>query len=322
MKRFLAFLLCLLMLFSLCACTGEGDEKPEKTEAPTPSPSEEPEEAECTPLMYKVTDGKGGVLYILGSIHVADDRAKDMPDYVTDAYDESDYLCVECDTFAFNSDMAAQRELAELVVYSDGSKISDHISAETYEAAKAILEENGLYSYVYDYMKPAMWVSALETLSAEKAGLDSDSGIDLMFLKKAHKSGLEIREIESVEFQFNMLIGFSDELMDAMLASDCSEDAAESSLELYELWLKGNEKALIKALTAENDSDTDLPAELLEEYNKAMISDRNIGMADKAEEYLAGGGTGFYIVGLAHVVGDGGIIDLLTQRGYTVEKIS
>ena len=138
MKRFLAFLLCLLMLFSLCACTGAGDKKPEKTEAPTPSPSEEPEEAECTPLMYKVTDGKGGVLYILGSIHVADDRAKDMPDYVTDAYDESDYLCVECDTFAFNSDMAAQRELAELVVYSDGSKISDHISAETYEAAKAI----------------------------------------------------------------------------------------------------------------------------------------------------------------------------------------
>ena len=198
------------MLFSLCACTGAGDKKPGKNEAPTPSPSEEPEEAECTPLMYKVTDGKGGVLYILGSIHVADDRAKDMPDYVTDAYDESDYLCVECDTFAFNSDMAAQRELAELVVYSDGSKISDHISAETYEAAKAILEENGLYSYVYDYMKPAMWVSALETLSAEKAGLDSDSGIDLMFLKKAHKSGLEIREIESVEFQFNMLIGFSD----------------------------------------------------------------------------------------------------------------
>ena len=81
MKRFLAFLLCLLILFSLCACTGAGDKKPEKTEAPTPSPSEEPEEAECTPLMYKVTDGKGGVLYVLGSIHVADDRAKDMPDY-------------------------------------------------------------------------------------------------------------------------------------------------------------------------------------------------------------------------------------------------
>ncbi len=322
MKRFLAFLLCLLMLFSLCACTSAGEEKPEKTGAPTPTPSEEPEEAECTPLMYKVTDGKGGILYILGSIHVADDRAKDMPDYVNDAYDESDYLCVECDTFALSSDMAAQRELAELVVYSDGSMISDHISAETYEAAKAILEENGMYSYVYDYMKPAMWVSTLETLSAEKAGLDSDSGIDLMFLEKAHKSGLEIREVESVEFQFNMLIGFSDELMDAMLASDCREDAAESTLELYELWLTGNEKTLIKALTAEDDSDSDLPAELLEEYNKVMICDRNIGMADKAEEYLAGGGTGFYIVGLAHVIGDGGIIDLLTQRGYTVEKIS
>ena len=83
----------------------------------------------------------------------------------------------------------------------------------------------------------------------------------------------------------------------------------------HEAYAMGEEELTVERLNS-------LYAELLEEYNKAMISDRNIGMADKAEEYLAGGGTGFYIVGLAHVVGDGGIIDLLTQRGYTVEKIS
>ncbi|MBQ7160413.1 MAG: TraB/GumN family protein, partial [Clostridia bacterium] len=49
--------------------------------------------------------------------------------------------------------------------------------------------------------------------------------------------------------------------------------------------------------------------------------DRNIGMADKAEEYLAAGQKTFFAVGTGHMVGEGGIADLLTQRGYTVEKI-
>lgn len=319
MKRLIALFLCLLMLFSLCACTAQEPEKAQ-TEEPTPTPSEEPADEECTPLLYKVTDKNGAVLYILGSIHVADDRASDMPDYVSDAYDESEYLCVEADTLAFASDYAAQKELAEALIYTDGTKISDHISAETYEAAKAILTESGVYNFTYEHMKPAMWLSALEMISAEEAGLESDSGIDTMFLEMAHKSGLEIREVESMEFQMNMLIGFSDALMDALIASSCGSDSADATAELYELWLSGDEKALIKAL-ASDESDEDVPAELLEEYQKAMVTDRNIGMADKAEEYLAGGGTGFYIVGLAHVIGDGGIIDLLTQRGYTVEKI-
>jgi len=44
-------------------------------------------------------------------------------------------------------------------------------------------------------------------------------------------------------------------------------------------------------------------------------------MADRAEEYLAEGGTGFYVVGAAHIVGEGALVELLRDRGYTVEKV-
>ena len=37
-----------------------------------------------------------------------------------------------------------------------------------------------------------------------------------------------------------------------------------------------------------------------------MLDDRNLGMADKAMEYLAGGNTVFLAVGVAHMVGDAG----------------
>jgi uncharacterized protein YbaP (TraB family) len=49
-----------------------------------------------------------------------------------------------------------------------------------------------------------------------------------------------------------------------------------------------------------------------------MFDDRNLNMADKAEEYLKTGKTTFYIVGAGHMVGETGIIKLLRDRGYTV----
>ena len=72
MKKALCILLTFLMCFSLIACQSEQ--------------VEEPKVAECTPLLYKVTDGKGATLYLLGSIHVGDKRTQAMPDYVMNAY--------------------------------------------------------------------------------------------------------------------------------------------------------------------------------------------------------------------------------------------
>ena len=44
-------------------------------------------------------------------------------------------------------------------------------------------------------------------------------------------------------------------------------------------------------------------------------------MADTAEDYLARGGTGFFVVGAAHIIGEGACAELLAQRGYSVERI-
>jgi uncharacterized protein YbaP (TraB family) len=53
-----------------------------------------------------------------------------------------------------------------------------------------------------------------------------------------------------------------------------------------------------------------------------MVTQRNISMADFAEEALDSGKEVFICVGAAHVVGPGAMADLLTQRGYTVEVIA
>ncbi len=328
MKRVIAFFL-LLSLLCLFGCgkptelpteTSEPSEPSETTEITETSTETEPAEAACTPILYKVTAENGGVLYLFGSIHATDSRAYPLPEYVMQAYHDSDYLAVECDINAFASDFAAQAELTGRLVLTDGTTIADHIGEENYTAAKELLQEQGQYLSLYDSCAPVMWLSLLEAVIIEMSGLDADNGIDMYFLQLAAEENKEIREVESVEFQYDMLLSFSDELLSLMIGaySKTPQLAANSTLLLYEAWLNGNE-ALLSMLSKE---DTGLEADKESaEYESKLITERNLTMADTAEDYLAQGGTGFFVVGAAHIVGEDACADLLTERGYTVERI-
>ena len=321
MKRFLALLL-LLSLLCLCGCSNVADPTVTEESAETTEPSEmsEPVASTCTPILYKVTAENDAVLYLFGSIHATDSRAYPLPDYVMQAYAESSYLAVECDVNAFASDVGAQVELAKKMVLTDGTTVADHLGQETYAAAKTFLTDYSAYYPLYDSYHPAMWMSLLEAEIVEMSGLSTDNGIDVFFLSKAADEEKEIREIESVEFQYDMLLGFSDELISKVIADYVNDPqtAAEETMTLYEYWLSGDEAALVVSFTQEaQDEDT----EAYEEYNTKMITERNLSMADTAEEYLTRGGTGFFVVGAAHILGEGGCVELLTERGYAVERV-
>ena len=50
--------------------------------------------AESTPLVYRVTDGQGHVLYLLGTIHVGSDGMYPLGSAVEEAYENADILAV------------------------------------------------------------------------------------------------------------------------------------------------------------------------------------------------------------------------------------
>lgn len=309
MKKALCVLLAFVMCFSITACKGE-------SEIPADG-------AGCTPLMYKVSDTKGGVLYLLGSIHVGDRRTQSMADYVMDAYNQSSYLCVEADIVAYEEDIAAQMKDLQLMLCKNGKTIKDCLGNELYTKARRLLENEKLYSSVYDSYAPALWMSLVDEAVRARTSLDSKYGVDRFFINKASKDGKEIREVESVEFQTNLMLGISDEIY-RLLIEDGVDSFAESveALEaMYEIWAGGNEAEIEEMLRLDYTGLSEREEKLCREYNKIMLDDRNLGMADKAEEYLAGGGTGFYVVGEAHIVGEGALVQLLRERGYTVEKV-
>jgi|GEM_PF-209797 len=293
------------------------------------------EPSDIDPLFWVAEGKNGGKVYLLGSIHCAEKDTYRLPDLLMDAYLESDALAVECDILAYEKDFMAQLEMSKQMMYTDGSTIEDHIDPELYDAMVKFYEENpsqqlselGYSMDILKMCKPAMWMSVLEMIIYERADIDSQLGIDYHFLNIATAQHKEIIEVESVEFQNDMLFGFSDELFEWQLWSYVSysaEEQADSLREMFEGWCEGNPEYLINTepdYTGMTAEEIEYYQGLLEEYYTAMLIDRNVGMADVAEEMLEDGDNVFYVVGAAHMVGNDGIIALLKDRGWTVTQL-
>lgn len=278
------------------------------------------------PILYEVTDKDGDKIWLFGSIHIGSEDFYPLPDYVTDAFEQSEGLAVEANVVAFEQDYTAQSEALLIFAYGDGTTVSDHISEDVYEDAVEILEENNSYNFVMDYYNASLWANQIDNFLYQNIEADIKGGIDRHFINSAMESDKEILEIESAEFQYGMLSDFSEELQEYLLKGSIESynnpDLVKTQLEtMQNCWLYGREKLLL-AMCIPQEFENDEEGKLLAEYSKKVITDRNIAMTDFAEQALENGDELFICVGAAHVLGEDAMADLLEERGYTVRKIT
>ncbi len=342
-KRFLALMLAVVLCFVLTACSsgskggGHIPDDPDVTETKSDTTKPDITKPDTTkpveavypegPILYKVSDGEGNVIWLFGSIHIGREDYYPLPDYVLDAFDSSDALAVEANVVAFESDISGQMNALQKLVYTDGTTIKDHVSEETYSAAVDILKENGIYSSMFDYYMPSMWFSLIESCAVLNLDIDTQLGVDIHLINRAMDADKEILEIESAEFQYGMLSEFSPELQVYLLESTIETYSQTKLLEqsykaMMDAWASGDEKVLIRLIGAEGEIEDEKEAELYEEYNEAMIEERNESMTDYAVDALESGEEVFICVGAAHVIGDDAIADNLRELGYTVERVA
>jgi hypothetical protein len=288
--------------------------------------AEEVSADDYTPTMWLVTSPEGNTMYMMGSMHALRDECYPLPDYVTEAYEQADVLAVECDITDLTASFTAGLKQMENMNYSDGTTLHDHLTEEQYANIESYMSAHGDKLSLYDEYQLWYLSQVLESMAMEDAELDSSKGFDVHMLNAAHDDGKEIYEVESIDFQMDLLVGISEDIYRVALegySEESVDEIAEQYEEMYEAWRTGN-VAEIEELNLSEDEDgemTDEERALVDEYNKLMLSDRNIGMAEKAEELMSDGKNVFYVVGAAHFVGDGGIIDLLTKDGYTCELV-
>ena len=301
-------------------------------------PEETEPEEKATPLLYHVTGPDGQEMWLFGTVHVGDSRTGFLPQEFYDAFIASDALALEFDTQAFREqlaeDPALNEELSKYYYYTDGTTAFDHISDENlYLSSIMMLKATGLYNTNYLAMKPYLWSQDMSNVFLQLGNkLTAGKGMEARLQLLADHYGKPILEVETALSQVQMITGFSDELQELLLAQAIFtpvRDSWEASHELYELWCAGDEAALIEAFR--QDTDEEIPEEfmeeyetamaLFEEYDKAMITDRNKAMTDVAIGYLESGDTVFFCVGLGHLLSEDGLVNALREAGYTVELV-
>lgn len=291
------------------------------------SGKEDAVQSTATPLLYKVSDENGNVLWLFGSIHVGMESYYPLPEYVLTAFDGSDALAVEMDIMAFEWNFPLQAQLLQKLMYLDGSTVQSHLQPETYRRAVEILEENESYNESFTYYKPVFWWSTIESLCMKKTGAQTALGIDRHLLKRARNDGKPVREVESAEFQYGMMAEFSEELQIELLESSIAlydnwEASAADLQQMMELWASGDEAAFAAYLNTEAEFADEQEAALYAEYNDKLITQRNQTMTAYAEDALLSGEEIFICVGAAHIVGQGAIAENLRDLGYTVEIVT
>ena len=321
MKKKLKIILLLLLLPLFVFGCGKKQQASEEKQR---------EAIEGPAMMWEVTSSETNAkLYLLGSIHIAKKELYPLNKTITNAFNNSNSLIVEVDTIAFENNREAVKKISEDMIYSDGTTIEDHISDSALELLNERVENGGikgiLKGYEY-YYKPMALYSVLANEIYESYGYKSQYGIDEYLLKEAKKKNMEIIELETAEFQYDVLFNLPDPIQSAMLESALAPKESEKELfaKLFDAWEKGDVEAFKELSDKSEEEDRKSlnheDEKYYLEYQKALIDDRNATMVEKAIELLKGDKTYFYVVGSAHMIGDNGIIQALIDKGYKVEK--
>ena len=310
-KRILLFLMVFVALFTITAC---GSKKEETKET-------------ITPLLYEVTkEGSSNKIYILGTIHIGNLKNTEFANYVLKAFDESHYVSAEIDN-EDNDDILSE---LEKMTYADGDSIKNHMSEESYNKLMKFVDENDLDMEIIDKdsLNIEYYSQVVTQVVVERSGLNTDDGIDNYFVNKAKKEGKNFMEVESTEFQDDVLSNLPDRFYEIAIVKTIDElgKEIENAKEAFEIWKKGDEEeiwkddgATIKEEEKANYSEEDIKA--AEEFDEKVLYSRNITMTDKLEEFFNNNYDMFYMVGQDHVIGPKGIVSYLRQRGYTVTKL-
>ena len=175
----------------------------------------------------------------------------------------------------------------------------------------------GLPLEIYQIQKPWLLAVGLSTLELGKLGYREDLGVDQHFLRRA-QGAKPIVELESLDSQIGIFDQLSASEQEQLLVQTLDElgDSGEYFGGLFDAWKRGDADAIddiISASQGQSAAGDRLYDRLFTKRNKEMASKIG-GMLDDNKTY-------FVVLGAGHLVGDGGVVELLRRRGFELSQL-
>ena len=269
-------------------------------------------------FLWKITGPKGGVVYLLGTIHAGKADLYPLPAIIEDSFKKADTLIEEVDISEPAEAARVQQGLIEDGSYANGDTITNHLSKATRSHLEAYLKKGGLPEPAIAHMRPWLVSMLVELVELKRMGFDPSYGLDRHFLDEARQSHKPIGALEDAGFQLKLFSSLPAELQDRLLLSSLvdAEQWADSFDLLLRAWQSGDAAAMQEVIT----SDARKYPQLKPLMTK-LLDDRNTAMAAKIEQFLQTQESYFVAVGAGHLVGDQGILSQLRRKNFTVEQL-
>ena len=261
--------------------------------------------------------GPEGDFYLMGSLHYMVEGAYPLNDEVYNRLAQSDTLVVEVDIREINQ-FQVQNLINQLGVYGPDESLEDVLEAELYQRVADILEPHGLTRQQFNQFKPWYVSILLSNFSTYEMDINPVEGIEHHILAEVSELDLEVKELESLEYQFRMFANLEEELQVEMIRDvfDDLDKGEHYSQELAETWLAGDVDEFYETFfEGRYDSET------RSEYYHHLFDERDIEMKENIKAMLADGDDLFVVVGAGHVVGDNGLLNLFEQAGYEINQL-
>ncbi|MCZ6709887.1 MAG: TraB/GumN family protein, partial [Gammaproteobacteria bacterium] len=120
-----------------------------------------------------------------------------------------------------------------------------------------------------------------------------------------------ILELESIESQLGLLFNQPMDTQIQLLTDTLDQEYLIEPLlaQMLVAWLSGNDDQFVELFALQGG---DSP--LAKAFNRQLLEERNVSMANKVRSYLSGQGTYFVLAGAAHFIGAEGIVALLADQ--------
>ncbi len=262
-------------------------------------------------LLFWRVDTPGATIYLLGSMHLASPELYPLRGEIMAAFESADALVVELDVSGARA-LEIQQQMLLRGRYPEGQTLAGELSPATWAALSSRLQSSGLPPALMQSLKPGLVVTTLSTVEMMKLGLNPEQGVDRFFLDRA-RGNKPIIDLETVDQQLDVVLDTPQPELLVQQTLVQLDDLESLMGQLVDYWKRGDSKGLAR-LVIEDE---------LEKYpefrdlHRRMFDDRNRAMTAKILDMQARGGTYFVVVGAGHLVGDQGIVAMLSRRDQT-----
>lgn len=262
--------------------------------------------------LWKITNEQNCV-YLLGSIHLLTPASYPLDSAINTAFDSARVLVFEIELDSLQTPRIQQLMLSK-AVYSDGQTLPNVLKPETYAFAAKHAEATGLPIEQLHSMKPWFLAVSIMTLKLQQLGYNPELGIDKYFFNQARLQEKPVLGLETAEFQINLFDQISGENPDEIILQILTEfDVFEKEINgLVSAWSTGNLAALDSIMFKSF-------AEYPEIYQDFVVR-RNQNWLPQIEAFCHDDKNYLVIVGTGHLVGQDGLVRLLSEKGYSIEQ--